>query len=222
MKKTTDVRNDFDEIARISERDGDPHSVYDGFLLRQVPPSADRLLEVGCGTGTFSRALADRGHSVVAIDLSPEMIRVARSRTSPEQDVDFRCLDFLSSADADQFDCVVTIGTLHHLPLDASIDRMKALVRAGGVLIIHDIRDDSGFSDWIRLPLALVARGISRLRSGRLSDSAALRRAFHDHGEGEQYLTMAQAVAIFHERLPGSRMTRHLQWRYTVVWQKPP
>jgi SAM-dependent methyltransferase len=38
------------------------------------------VVELGCGGGTSSRILADAGHEVLGVDLSPEMIRIARRR----------------------------------------------------------------------------------------------------------------------------------------------
>lgn len=46
---------------------------------------ADRVLDIGCGTGLLSCALADRGHDVTGIDPSPAMLAVARSRAGGER-----------------------------------------------------------------------------------------------------------------------------------------
>src|SRR5206468_4442510 len=48
-------------------------------LLAAFPPGS-RILEIGCGTGEEALALADRGVDVVALDVSEEMLRIARSK----------------------------------------------------------------------------------------------------------------------------------------------
>jgi 2-polyprenyl-3-methyl-5-hydroxy-6-metoxy-1,4-benzoquinol methylase len=212
---TDKVREDFDRIARLTAGDGDHGGPYDDFLLEQVPRSCRRVLEVGCGAGAFSRALARRGHSVTAVDLSPEMLRVARERTAASEDVAYSCGDFMrDEPDGAPFDCVVSIATLHHLDVAAAVPRMAALVRPGGVLVVHDVRADAGVWDRLRSLAALGAR----VWAGRAHQRAEVREAWHHHGRDERYATMADVERWSRDLLPGSRAVRHLQWRYTVVW----
>jgi SAM-dependent methyltransferase len=217
------VAEDFDRIARLTADDDEHPSPYDEFLLRQVPPSCRRVLDVGCGRGALARALAERGHEVTGVDLSPEMISVARERTPAARRVDYRCGDFMGDAlGAETFDCVVSAAALHHMPLEAAVARMAELVRPGGVLVIHDVRSDAGVWDRLRSAPGLVERALARVRGGgRVAERAKLRAAWREHGRGERYLTMAEVEAWSRAHLPGARATRHRQWRYTVVWRKP-
>jgi ubiquinone/menaquinone biosynthesis C-methylase UbiE len=75
------IREDFDRIAGLSREEGWGHSShYHVFLLRQLPARCSEALEVGCGTGSFARSLVERCGRVLAVDLSPRMIEVAKSR----------------------------------------------------------------------------------------------------------------------------------------------
>ncbi len=49
-------------------------------VFRETFPSGARLLEVGCGTGDEALALSRLGYRIVATDLSPRMIRLARTK----------------------------------------------------------------------------------------------------------------------------------------------
>src|SRR5207245_10299469 len=49
-------------------------------VIRAVTPSKGRLLDVGCYTGIEALALARAGYQVMGFDLSPEMVRLARSK----------------------------------------------------------------------------------------------------------------------------------------------
>jgi SAM-dependent methyltransferase len=54
------------------------------FYLGQLPKPPARVLDIGCGTGTFATELADRGYSVIGVDPAPEMIAAARAKKGAE------------------------------------------------------------------------------------------------------------------------------------------
>src|SRR2546426_1170195 len=89
------IQKDFDRIAVLAERDNDPGGAYDGFLLRFLPSKCERALEIGCGTGAFTRLLAKRVSHVTAIDLSGEMTRIARQRSVNYPNVEYHVGDIL-------------------------------------------------------------------------------------------------------------------------------
>jgi len=87
-------------------------------LLSYVPADLEnrRVLDAGCGTGAFSVEAAQRGASVVAIDLSPTLVDLARDRTPPRLGVgriEFRTGD-MSDAALGDFDHVVAMDSLIH------------------------------------------------------------------------------------------------------------
>lgn len=51
-------------------------------VVRQVLPPGGRILEIGCGTGEETLALARSGYRVLALDVSPEMVRRARQKAA--------------------------------------------------------------------------------------------------------------------------------------------
>ena len=88
------LRDDFDRIADLDEGDGWDHSShYHGFLLGQLPGHIGEALDLGCGTGAFARSLARLSEHVVAIDLSPRMVEVARSRSGRHPNVSYAVAD---------------------------------------------------------------------------------------------------------------------------------
>jgi magnesium-protoporphyrin O-methyltransferase len=75
-----------------------------------------RLLDAGCGTGALAVEAAQRGANVVAIDLSPTLIALARERMPTELgrgSIEFRAGDMLDPALGD-FDYVVGMDSLIH------------------------------------------------------------------------------------------------------------
>jgi len=98
-------------------------------LLDWLPASLHglRLLDAGCGTGAFATAAARRGAQVLAIDLSPTLVQLARERCDAEADaallrerITFRAGDMRAPDDGD-FDHVVAMDSLiHYQPEDAA------------------------------------------------------------------------------------------------------
>src|SRR5688572_15445430 len=125
------IAADFDRIARLAPHDAEPPAA----VLAKVPV-CDSILEVGCGAGALARRLARRAKRVLAIDLSPEMIRVARSHE--DGDVEYRVADVMQ-AELGTHDVVVSVDALHHLPLEDGLARLAGAVRPGGVLIVQDL-----------------------------------------------------------------------------------
>ncbi len=72
-----------------------------------------RLLDAGCGTGALAVAAAQRGASVVAIDVAGSLVNVARDRTPSGLDIDWRVGDMLDAA-LGTFDHVVAMDSLIH------------------------------------------------------------------------------------------------------------
>jgi magnesium-protoporphyrin O-methyltransferase len=87
-------------------------------LLSWLPEdlTGARILDAGCGTGAFAVAAAARGAEVVAIDLSPTLVSLARERAEAHRGpgtITFRSGDMLDPA-LGSFDHVVAMDSLIH------------------------------------------------------------------------------------------------------------
>ena len=216
------IQSDFDRIALVSP-DGSLHNQhYSEFLLRQVRPNCQAALEIGCGKGEFSRRLAERSARVLALDLSPEMIRIARANSASQSNIEFQTADVTTyDLPTEGFDCIASIATLHHLPLGEMLRKMKAALKPGGVLLILDLFEPQGVVDTLSNPLALLVSVILRLtHHGRLRSSREARDAWAAHESHDLYPTMSQVRELCSEVLPGARIKKHLLWRYSVIWRK--
>jgi SAM-dependent methyltransferase len=217
------VRRDFDEIARaLAEAHPDDRlRPFERALLACLPAACGRVLEVGCGHGALTRHLAARAESVLAIDLSPEMIRLARSLSVDHSNVEYRVADVMEDALPDAaFDVVLSAATLHHLPLEPAVRTLAAAVKPGGWLLIQDLVTRPGVRGLPLNALAVAAQWGGRLAGSR-PRSAAVARLYERHGAGERYLRPDEADAVYAALLPGSRVTHHLEWRYTAAWRRP-
>ncbi|MBB4196826.1 magnesium protoporphyrin IX methyltransferase [Rhodoblastus sphagnicola] len=87
-------------------------------LLSWLPadPKGARILDAGCGSGALAVELARRGADVVATDISPTLVDLAKERSAAEpfaDQIDWRVGDFLSP-DLGAFDYVVAMDSLIH------------------------------------------------------------------------------------------------------------
>jgi ubiquinone/menaquinone biosynthesis C-methylase UbiE len=149
---------DFDRIALLSTDEWDHNSHYHGFLLKHVPSPCDDALDIGCGTGSFARLLAQRCKRVLALDLSPQMIQVARAHSKRYTNIDFRVADAMAwQFPAERFDCIASIAALHHLPFGETLADMKRSLKVGGALLILDLFQGRGPLDWLVSAIAWPA-----------------------------------------------------------------
>jgi SAM-dependent methyltransferase len=93
-----------------------------------------RALEVGCGTGLFTEQFVRTGAHVVAIDISPDLLSLARDRGLPPDRVEFLERRLEEPWPTDGFDAVIGSSVLHHLDLAAALPRVRSLLRPGGVM----------------------------------------------------------------------------------------
>ncbi|MDT7808869.1 MAG: hypothetical protein QOJ70_2682 [Acidobacteriota bacterium] len=216
------IRADFDRIALLSGEEWEHSSHYQDFLLRHVPSSCRESLEIGCGVGNFSRLLAKSSERVLALDLSPNMIRIAKERSVLFPNIDFQVADVMSrELPAEKFDCIVTVATLHHLPMAEVLPKIKNSLKVDGVLLILDLFQAEGLIDAVTSALAVpVSIGLRLMRQGRMLAPRHVREAWAEHGRHDTYLTLAQVHKICSDMLPGAEVRKHLLWRYSIIWKK--
>ncbi|WP_245582953.1 class I SAM-dependent methyltransferase [Sediminimonas qiaohouensis] len=99
----------------------------------------DRVLELGCGTGTTALKLAPHVKSMVASDISTEMIAIAEQKRQAEGAENVRFVAAgLAEAGADEgpFDTVLAFNLLHLVAdLDEALATIHARIRPGGLFI---------------------------------------------------------------------------------------
>ena len=92
------------------------------------------VLELGCGTGSFTRELARSGAEVFAIDVSPELLEIANANCSaPNVQYQIQNAYALTYSEG-TFDSVVGSSVLHHLEIEAAIRDMYRVLKPGGTI----------------------------------------------------------------------------------------
>ena len=96
-----------------------------------------RILDAGCGTGALAVEAARRGAQVVAIDLSPTLVDLARTRIPPDiaHLVEFHSGDMLDPA-LGRFDHVVAMDSIIHYQTDDAVNALAQLAdRTAGSIV---------------------------------------------------------------------------------------
>jgi 2-polyprenyl-3-methyl-5-hydroxy-6-metoxy-1,4-benzoquinol methylase len=99
------------------------------------------VLDAGCGAGPLTVALAERGHRVTAVDLSPQMVELCRSAVAARGvrgSVELACGDVLEMGlEPASFDVVYALGFLQYQEDEvAALRGLGALLAPGGRLVV--------------------------------------------------------------------------------------
>jgi SAM-dependent methyltransferase len=117
-------------------------SLWLDLLSRNIGISRElRILDVGCGTGFLSLLLAEQGHTVTGIDLSPEMrTKAAEKAKKAELNISFIPGDAEEPPFSQQsFDVIVSRHVAWTLPSpQKALENWKALLAPGGAVVIID------------------------------------------------------------------------------------
>ena len=92
--------------------------------------TGSRVLEIGCGTGLFTEMFTMAGAHITAIDISPDLLNLARARRLPR--VKFLARSFEDWDIDEAFDAVIGSSVLHHLDLELALPQMLRLLKPGG------------------------------------------------------------------------------------------
>jgi ubiquinone/menaquinone biosynthesis C-methylase UbiE len=139
--------------------------IVDNFIV-----SGDKVLDIGCGTGTLAVMMAAKGANVEGFDISKPMLEVARVNVRSanlEQNVTLMTLgvaEMETTLQDESYDKIISILVFSELSSDEQIyvlQESKRVLKKQGVMIISDEIDPrSGFQHWkhslVRLPLAVL------------------------------------------------------------------
>ena len=92
-----------------AEKDYEAEASYVVRYIRSIKPDSSSILDLGCGTGRHARCFASHGFNVHGVDLSPQMIEIARNEQTESPGTTFEVGDVRLVRLARKFDCVLSL-----------------------------------------------------------------------------------------------------------------
>jgi 2-polyprenyl-6-hydroxyphenyl methylase / 3-demethylubiquinone-9 3-methyltransferase len=146
-------QDELDRFAALANRWWDPqgpqkplHALNParlGYVAGRVPLRGAKVLDVGCGGGLLSEAMAKEGADVTAIDLAEDLVKVARLHgLESGVRVDYRVqpVEALAEEQPAAFDAVTCMEMLEHVPDPGAILHACAtLLKPGGRLFVSTL-----------------------------------------------------------------------------------
>jgi demethylmenaquinone methyltransferase/2-methoxy-6-polyprenyl-1,4-benzoquinol methylase len=122
------------------------HQIKEQILQGYVQPGM-RVLEIGCGTGTLTMMMANRGAAVTGIDASPTMLAEAQKKVADQELDGLVTLHYMDATliaerfPAASFDLIVSTLVFSELPADQQeyiLEACAALLAPGGMMLVAD------------------------------------------------------------------------------------
>lgn len=186
------LRLEFNEWARAGKGDSMErgHRPVGEQAIKQMELSENsRVLDVGCGSGWAARLIADQAKSgsVVGIDVSDEMINVAREQSAGYENIEYRVAsaEGLPFADGEFTHAFSMESLYYYADIEAAAREIRRVLKPGGrfVTVVDLYRENEPSHQWIdnlKVPVQLLSAaeyralfekaGFENVREARLID----------------------------------------------------
>jgi len=197
------------------------------------PLDGMRVLEIGCGTGSSSVALAEQGAQVTAIDIDAPALEVARERCRIHGvAVDIRTANARHLLDFGPMDAVLYFAALEHMTLDERLQSLAeawSLLSAGGLLAIIETPNRLWYFDqhtsrlpfynWLPHDLAFIYARFSpreNFKDSYQEPSVENMNHFLRRGRGASYHEIDVAIAPTQSLDTVSSLVGYFGWRRRI------
>lgn len=219
---TDEVISQFNIIAKLPDY-WDHNQQYQNYLLKQIKNIHGAGLDIGCGTGEFTKKITTKCEKITGIDISKIMIDEAQKRNSNNNNTMFINIDidtFLNQT-KDMYDVIISIATFHHLDMERTLRLLKTKLNRNGIILILDLYNSKSIFEFCLSFFATICNPIIYLiKRGSLCNTKEERDAWKDHFQYDKYYTVKEIKEIARKTLGKVKIKRHLFWRYSLIYVK--
>ena len=199
---------------------------YHRVIIDVIGSDCLSALDIGCGQGALTRRLRQLVSDVTGMDRDERSIALARASAEAQfPDIRYVQADFQAeSVEAGSVDLVTAVASLHHMDAEAALRKMADVLRPGGVLVVIGLARERSLTDAALIVPAIAGNWTHRAAaawSGRASSGPA-DIPYQSPVVWPPAMTYRQMRRLAERVLPGVRYRRHLYWRYSLIWRKPP
>ena len=185
------ARDFFDSLAPTwdknqTKREEDIRPLFNEIGLKK----GDFVLDLACGTGTVTHLIHTyTEEKVVGMDISPEMIAIAKKKYSSCPWASFECADFLECEEANRYDFIVLYNAFPHFADPCLLSRKFAQVlkEGGHFAVLHSLGRKE-----LDAHHGAVPQNLSRHLNSPLEEAAAFKKEFliEKTKEGEHFFLL--------------------------------
>ncbi|SDJ78539.1 class I SAM-dependent methyltransferase [Paenibacillus naphthalenovorans] len=154
---STDNRTTFNEVAELYDRARNryPDRLFDELVRLAGLPAEARIVEIGCGTGIATLPLAERGYSIVGVELGPRMAEVARRKLARFARVEIRTAAYEDWLPPEEpFDLALSATAFHWIDPQVKFSKTARVLKDGGYLAVvkyhHAAGGDESFFERVQ------------------------------------------------------------------------
>lgn len=193
------------------------------FFTKNLSVNKGTALDIGCGSGILAFELAQHYDRVVAVDISPKMLTIARHKRSASN-IEYIEMDAGHLSFETKFDLIVSAATFHHLQnLPAALQAIKKLLNPHGKVVfvdnISEVETPTVISyllgagkDFIPDCYQYGFRNASRLFKFRISPS------WLKHLSSDKYFTEGRFKKVYGRCFPGAYFVK-LGCFMGIIWE---
>ncbi|MCK5510457.1 class I SAM-dependent methyltransferase [Candidatus Parcubacteria bacterium] len=97
-----------------------------------------KVLEVGCGTGLFTKEIAETKNKIIAIDISHELLNIARKKIQKNNLTFLLSNAYKTEFSENTFDFIIGSSVLHHLNVDLALKEFYRILKPGGKIMFTE------------------------------------------------------------------------------------
>jgi len=133
------ANNSFDSFASEYDFMASLNPNRDNLFISNMPEAKGAALDIGCGSGILTLELAQYYETVVGIDVSEEMLAIAKQKRSNPK-IKYILMDAEQLSLNQKFDFIVSANTFHHLnDLPETFEALRKLLKSNGRVVLSDI-----------------------------------------------------------------------------------